>query len=135
MKKYSLSFHFTFYSLLRVLCFLVRFSSQLIPGYRGFVIDSLRKLLILDDLRVTSDEKHYFRGLARRKGGKFMLRPFLSLPHILLISNSQKLSDICNAWSVSVKNFSLSQWIVPVLRIQKHIYLLFQSTLLKKAWL
>ncbi|XP_072044181.1 leucine-rich repeat-containing protein 43-like isoform X2 [Amphiura filiformis] len=39
----------------------------LIPGYRGFTIDSLRKLDILDDLMISADEKHHFKGLARRK--------------------------------------------------------------------
>ncbi|XP_071945269.1 leucine-rich repeat-containing protein 43-like [Antedon mediterranea] len=39
----------------------------LIPGYRGFVVDSLKHLLILDDLRISADEKHHFKGLARRK--------------------------------------------------------------------
>ncbi|XP_070572710.1 leucine-rich repeat-containing protein 43-like isoform X2 [Ptychodera flava] len=38
-----------------------------IPGYRGFVIDSLKKLSILDDFRVTADERHHFRGLSKRK--------------------------------------------------------------------
>ncbi|XP_006818075.2 leucine-rich repeat-containing protein 43-like [Saccoglossus kowalevskii] len=38
-----------------------------IPGYRGFVIDSLKKLAILDDFRVTADERHHFRGLSKRK--------------------------------------------------------------------
>ena len=42
--------------------------TQLIPGYRGFTIDSLRKLDILDDLRISADAKHHFKGLARRKG-------------------------------------------------------------------
>lgn len=39
----------------------------LIPGYRGFVIDSLRSLYIFDDNHITADEKHHFKGLARRK--------------------------------------------------------------------
>ncbi|XP_033123200.1 leucine-rich repeat-containing protein 43-like [Anneissia japonica] len=39
----------------------------LIPGYRGFVVDSFRQLLILDDVRISADEKHHFKGLARRK--------------------------------------------------------------------
>ncbi|XP_067681829.1 leucine-rich repeat-containing protein 43-like [Haliotis asinina] len=40
---------------------------SLIPGYRGYTIDSLRKLSILDDVRISADEKHHFKGLARRK--------------------------------------------------------------------
>ncbi|ESP04133.1 hypothetical protein LOTGIDRAFT_237548 [Lottia gigantea] len=38
-----------------------------IPGYRGYIIDSLRKLYILDDLMISADEKHHFKGLARRR--------------------------------------------------------------------
>ena len=41
---------------------------QLIPGYRGYTIDSLRKLSFLDDLSISADEKHHFKGLAKRKG-------------------------------------------------------------------
>lgn len=41
---------------------------QLIPGYRGYVVDSLKKLFILDDIRISADEKHHFKGLAKRKG-------------------------------------------------------------------
>ena len=35
---------------------------QLIPGYRGLIIDSLRSLTILDDLGISADEKHHFKG-------------------------------------------------------------------------
>ncbi|KAJ8043957.1 Leucine-rich repeat-containing protein 43 [Holothuria leucospilota] len=38
-----------------------------IPGYRGFTIDSLRSLTILDDTQISADEKHRFKGLARRR--------------------------------------------------------------------
>ncbi|XP_071790710.1 leucine-rich repeat-containing protein 43-like [Asterias amurensis] len=38
----------------------------LIPGYRGFIIDSLRSLSILDDIGISADEKHHFKGLARK---------------------------------------------------------------------
>jgi hypothetical protein len=41
---------------------------QLIPGYRGYTIDSLRKLDILDDKRISADERHHFKGLSRRRG-------------------------------------------------------------------
>lgn len=44
---------------------------QLIPGYRGYTIDSLRKLSILDDIMISADEKHHYKGLARRRGIKF----------------------------------------------------------------
>ena len=44
------------------------FSFQLIPGYRGYTVDSLKKLNILDDIMISADERHYFKGLARRRG-------------------------------------------------------------------
>ncbi|XP_041348975.1 leucine-rich repeat-containing protein 43-like isoform X2 [Gigantopelta aegis] len=40
---------------------------SLIPGYRGYIIDVMRKLSILDDISISADEKHHFKGLARRK--------------------------------------------------------------------
>ena len=43
-------------------------SIQLIPGYRGFVVDNLRLLQVLDDVRISADEKHLFKGLAKRRG-------------------------------------------------------------------
>ncbi|XP_052800476.1 leucine-rich repeat-containing protein 43-like isoform X2 [Mya arenaria] len=39
----------------------------LIPGYRGYTVDSLRKLNVLDDIMISADERHYFKGLARRR--------------------------------------------------------------------
>ncbi|KAJ8779291.1 hypothetical protein J1605_012753 [Eschrichtius robustus] len=36
----------------------------LVPCYRGFVIDSLSGLCVLDDVTVASSEKHLFRGLS-----------------------------------------------------------------------
>ncbi|NXK51198.1 LRC43 protein, partial [Chauna torquata] len=38
----------------------------LIPAYRGFVVDSLPKLSILDDIHVGPNERHQFHGLARQ---------------------------------------------------------------------
>lgn len=40
----------------------------LIPGYRGFTIDSLPKLCALDDVNITPDERHEFLGLAGNPG-------------------------------------------------------------------
>lgn len=40
---------------------------SLIPGYRGYTVDSLKKLSILDDIMISADERHYFKGLARRR--------------------------------------------------------------------
>ena len=47
---------------------MISFSFQLIPGYRGYTVDSLKKLNILDDIMISADERHYFKGLARRRG-------------------------------------------------------------------
>uniref|UniRef100_A0A8C3J3N5 Leucine rich repeat containing 43 n=1 Tax=Calidris pygmaea TaxID=425635 RepID=A0A8C3J3N5_9CHAR len=38
----------------------------LIPTYRGFLVDSLLKLSILDDIHIGPDERHQFRGLAKQ---------------------------------------------------------------------
>ena len=40
----------------------------LVPHYRGFTIDSLARLCVLDDITVASSEKHLFRGLSRSEG-------------------------------------------------------------------
>ncbi|KAL5016013.1 hypothetical protein ScPMuIL_005602 [Solemya velum] len=40
---------------------------SLIPGYRGYTVDSLRKLNILDDVMISADERHRYKGLARRR--------------------------------------------------------------------
>ncbi|RXM93388.1 Leucine-rich repeat-containing protein 43 [Acipenser ruthenus] len=45
----------------------------LTPSYRGFLVDSLPKLALLDDVRVLPDERHHFKGLAKRKGSFTML--------------------------------------------------------------
>nr|CAB3263519.1 leucine-rich repeat-containing protein 43-like [Phallusia mammillata] len=39
----------------------------LIPGYRGHVVDALRELSIFDDITVSADEKHHFKGLGKKK--------------------------------------------------------------------
>ncbi|KGL89419.1 Leucine-rich repeat-containing protein 43, partial [Charadrius vociferus] len=38
----------------------------LIPTYRAFLVDSLPKLSILDDIHIGPDERHQFHGLARQ---------------------------------------------------------------------
>ncbi|KFV18944.1 Leucine-rich repeat-containing protein 43, partial [Tauraco erythrolophus] len=38
----------------------------LIPTYRGFLVDSLPKLCVLDDIHIGADERHRFHGLARQ---------------------------------------------------------------------
>lgn len=40
----------------------------LVPAYRGFVVDSLPQLSVLDDIHVGPDERHQFHGLARQPG-------------------------------------------------------------------
>ena len=40
----------------------------LVPHYRGLTIDSLARLCVLDDITVSSNEKHLFRGLSHSKG-------------------------------------------------------------------
>lgn len=40
----------------------------LVAHYRGFVIDSLAPLCVLDDLTVSPSEKHQFRGLSLQAG-------------------------------------------------------------------
>ncbi|KAG8514984.1 Leucine-rich repeat-containing protein 43 [Galemys pyrenaicus] len=37
----------------------------LVPYYRGFTLDSLARLCVLDDITVSPSEKHQFRGLSR----------------------------------------------------------------------
>uniref|UniRef100_A0A8C3J1L0 Leucine rich repeat containing 43 n=1 Tax=Calidris pygmaea TaxID=425635 RepID=A0A8C3J1L0_9CHAR len=44
----------------------VRNPLALIPTYRGFLVDSLLKLSILDDIHIGPDERHQFRGLAKQ---------------------------------------------------------------------
>ena len=50
-----------------VTSFTDRISLQMVPGYRGYTLDVLRDLMIFDDVSVTADERHRFKGLARRK--------------------------------------------------------------------
>ena len=41
---------------------------QLIPGYRGYTVDSLKCITFLDDINISADERHHFKGLAKKKG-------------------------------------------------------------------
>nr|XP_041575212.1 leucine-rich repeat-containing protein 43 isoform X3 [Taeniopygia guttata] len=43
----------------------------LIPTYRGFLVDSLPKLFILDDIQIWPEERQQFRGLARQPARVF----------------------------------------------------------------
>ncbi|XP_033748335.1 leucine-rich repeat-containing protein 43-like isoform X10 [Pecten maximus] len=40
---------------------------SLIAGYRGYTIDSMRKLSVLDDIMISADERHHYKGLAKRR--------------------------------------------------------------------
>lgn len=40
----------------------------LVPCYRGFIIDGLSGLCVLDDITVAPSEKHLFRGLSHSGG-------------------------------------------------------------------
>uniref|UniRef100_A0A8B9NC27 Leucine rich repeat containing 43 n=1 Tax=Accipiter nisus TaxID=211598 RepID=A0A8B9NC27_9AVES len=44
----------------------VRNPLALIPTYRGFLVDSLPRLSILDDIHIGPEERHQFQGLARQ---------------------------------------------------------------------
>lgn len=46
----------------------------LVPYYRGFTVDSLARLCVLDDITVSSSERHQFQGL-RYKAGEGAARP------------------------------------------------------------
>lgn len=41
---------------------------QLVPAYRGYIINTLPDLLYLDDVIISADEKHYYRGLCDKTG-------------------------------------------------------------------
>lgn len=45
----------------------------LVPYYRGFTVDSLTRLCVLDDVTVSPSEKHQFRGLSIH-GGRCLAR-------------------------------------------------------------
>lgn len=41
----------------------------LLPHYRGFTVDSLARLCVLDDVTVSAHERHQCRGLGQQGGG------------------------------------------------------------------
>lgn len=53
---------------IEITCYFCLLLFQLVPGYRGYTIDSIRQLTILDDIRISADEKHFFKGLSKLKG-------------------------------------------------------------------
>ncbi|XP_078409003.1 leucine-rich repeat-containing protein 43-like [Cetorhinus maximus] len=38
----------------------------LLPNYRGFIIDTLQNLISLDDVLISPDERHHFKGIAKQ---------------------------------------------------------------------
>lgn len=41
---------------------------QLFAGYRGYTIDYIKSLNLLDDSRISADERHLFKGMSKLKG-------------------------------------------------------------------
>ena len=73
---------------------------QLVPGYRGYTIDSIRQLTILDDIRISADEKHFFKGLSKLKGMfKDLLLKNIML-HALIPLSQLQLTVYCVAPSI-----------------------------------
>lgn len=67
---------------------------SLVPAYRGYTIDSLRALDFLDDVAISADEKHHFKGLARRK--EYILdeaKTILTVEYIKGIPQPEELSN------------------------------------------
>lgn len=52
----------------------------LVPYYRGFTVDSLARLCVLDDITVSPSEKHQFRGLNSHGGRVQSHIPASTLP-------------------------------------------------------
>lgn len=56
---------------------------SLVPYYRGFTIDSLAHLCVLDDITVSPNEKHQFRGLNLHGGRYSHASPASAFAHVL----------------------------------------------------
>lgn len=41
---------------------------QLVPGYRGYIIDFLHNLSTLDDVHISADEEYNFKGISKLRG-------------------------------------------------------------------
>ncbi|CAH1802398.1 unnamed protein product, partial [Owenia fusiformis] len=87
----------------------------LVPGYRGYVIDSIRRLDVLDDIRITADEKHHFKGLARRR--EFILdecKLIIKVPHLngLLMPDEIKRPDEQPEYPVVTRTYYV-QFMIP----------------------
>ena len=70
-------------------------SFQLMPSYRGYTVDSLGGLTSLDDVIITADERHDFKGLNKR--GTELLkneaRLTIKLPFVRGLPNSAAEAD------------------------------------------
>lgn len=60
----------------------------LVPYYRGFTVDSLARLCVLDDITVSPNEKHQFRGLNTHGGRSRSHNPVSALPTSLNLASS-----------------------------------------------
>uniref|UniRef100_A0A8C9BIF3 Leucine rich repeat containing 43 n=1 Tax=Phocoena sinus TaxID=42100 RepID=A0A8C9BIF3_PHOSS len=65
----------------------------LVPCYRGFIIDGLSGLCVLDDITVAPSEKHLFRGLSHSggEGGDLLARLVVTVGHVRGVLDSSVL--------------------------------------------
>ena len=92
--------------------------TQLVPGYRGYVVDSLRNLSYLDDVNISADEKHHFKGLSKRKG-KLIYWEYATKIHHLFISSSIILTDKNGLLWVIHGTWTLTENITVIFKEQK----------------
>lgn len=88
----------------------------LVPFYRGFTIDSLSRLCVLDDVTVTSKEKHQFRGLGQRGGEGAVARASACLSSTLpgVLSPALQLTQTL-VWCSSPSWSEFSQILIPMM--------------------
>lgn len=88
----------------------------LVPFYRGFTIDSLSRLCVLDDVTVTSKEKHQFRGLGQRGGEGAVTRASACLSSTLpgVLSPALQLTQTL-VWCSSPSWSEFSQILIPMM--------------------
>ena len=65
------------------------------PSYRGFTIDSITYLTSFDDVIITADEKHDFRGMCKRSEVlKNEARVSLKIPFVKGIPNFAEQDEV-----------------------------------------
>ena len=70
-------------------------SLQLMPSYRGFTIDSIQNLTSFDDIIITADEKHDFKGMCKRSEVlKNEARVSLKIPFVKGLPNPVELDEV-----------------------------------------